>query len=132
MTLAEALGPDVDLVRRHVPSVDPARVRLAALPDWCRRLAGIDPLAVTLGRLVLVSPELDRLPRCARVGLLAHEAAHVAQTSSSPLGFGVAYGVAYLVGRLAGRSHHAAYRNVPAEVLAREVQRRVLAECRGG
>jgi len=38
--------------------------------------------------------------------------------------------VTYLVGRLRGRRHLDAYRAIPAEVLAREVQRRAFADCR--
>lgn len=119
------------LLARHVPGVDPRSVRVSRLPAWYRRATGIAPDAVTVGDRVLLDDRVARLERCRRLALLAHEATHVAQQRSGRLGFGIAYAVAYAVGRLRGRSHEAAYRAIPAEVLAREVQRRVLADCRG-
>jgi Zn-dependent protease with chaperone function len=131
MTVADLLDePGRRLVAEHVPSVDPRSVRVAPLPDWYRRLVGIEPDAITLGSRVLVSHRVRRLDRCALTALLAHELAHVAQQRAGRLGFSMAYGVAYLVGRLGGRSHTDAYRAIPAERLAREVQERVLAACR--
>ena len=131
MTVADLLDErGRQLVARHVPSVDPDSVRVGTLPDWYRRLVGIEPDAITLGNRVLVADRVRRLDACTRTALLAHELAHVAQQRAGRIGFSMAYVVPYLVGRLGGRSHVEAYLAIPAEVLAREVQRRVLAACR--
>jgi len=123
-------GPDLELVRRHVPGLDPARVWVGTLPAWWRRLIGLDVVAVAYGPVILLEPGVHRLDRCRRVALIAHEATHVRQQAAGPFGFAVAYAVTYLVGRLGGSSHAQAYRSIPAERLAREVQARVLAACR--
>lgn len=132
MTVADLLDErGRQLVSEHVPSVDPGSVVVRRLPEWYRRVVAIEPDAITVGDRVLVSSRVARLDRCARTALLAHELAHVAQQRSGRIGFAMAYGVAYLVGRLGGRTHAEAYRAIPAEVLAREVQQRVVVACRG-
>lgn len=131
MTVADLLDErERRLVSDAVPNVDPRSVRVGRLPDWYRRVLAIEPDAVTVGRRVLLAARVEGMERCARTALLAHEMAHVAQQRSGRVGFAFAYGVTYLVGRLSGRDHAAAYRSIPAEVLAREVQARVLAACR--
>jgi len=131
VTVADLLDErERGIVAAAVPTVDPRSVRVLRMPEWYRRITGIRPDAVTMGGRVLVAEGVSGLERCARTALLAHELAHVAQQRSGRLGFAFAYGATYLVARLGGRSHVDAYRAIPAESLAREVQRRVLAACR--
>ncbi len=131
MTVADLLDErGRQLLAEHVPTVDPASVRVVGLPEWSRRMVAIEPDAITVGNRVLLTDRVRRLAPCARTALLTHELAHVAQQRAGRVGFSMAYGVSYLVGRLGGRSHVEAYRSIPAERLAREVQARVLRDCR--
>ncbi len=126
----------LELIEAHVPGlvdhgVDPGAIRIGALPGWWATVLGLDVAAVTYGSLILLAPEVERLPTCSRLGLLAHEVVHVVQQRAGVTGFVCAYSATYLVGRLRGRGHVDAYRSIPAERLAREVQARVVAACRG-
>lgn len=137
LRLADVAGEaGLALIVAHVPGladhgIDPAAIRVGNLARWWRSALGLDVAAVTYGSVILLSPDVARLSACQRIGLLAHEVVHVVQQRSGVTGFVCAYAATYLVGRLRGRSHVDAYRAVPAERLAREVQQRVVVACRG-
>lgn len=80
--------------------------------------------AWTLGRLVLVRIRAWDPARVSSQLLLAHELVHVAQwREDGPVLFLARYLAAYAKGRMRGLSHDTAYRAIPAEIEAFEIQR---------
>lgn len=80
--------------------------------------------AWTLGRLVLIRRRAWDPARMSTQLLLAHELVHVAQwREDGPFLFLARYLAAYVKGRIRGLSHDAAYRAIPAETEAFEIQR---------
>lgn len=123
-----------DRLAGSFPDLDLDRVRIGAgLPSWTA-FAPVPVAAITLGDRIHVDPEVD-LDSPEGIALLAHELVHVAQWRRAgrrgPIGlrwtaFPIRYVWAYLLARWRGLDPAAAYRAIPYEREAYDVQRTVL------
>jgi len=107
--------------RAIVRSAIASRPSIYVCGGWARVLVAPGASAWTLGRRILV-----RASQWGREGtdlLVAHELVHVTQwVERGRLSFLASYLGAYLRSRLRGRGHWAAYREIPAEVAAYEIE----------
>jgi hypothetical protein len=117
--LAET-GYDSEELRAAIHPVALERVRLIVAPRLVRALWGRGIKAMTLGRWILVDPEVLTGDRGALGRLLVHELVHVRQWSDyGMLGFLRRYLGDYLRRRRQGAGHRLAYWSNRLEVEAR-------------
>lgn len=123
--LLRETGYDTDALRVRISPVDPDRVNVWPASEFLRRLWRPGIRGVTIWKWVFVDPELldgerDRLAR-----LVIHELVHLRQViDQGYLRFTARYVVEYLKGRLEGKDGRQAYRDISAEVEARELTSR--------
>lgn len=127
LTAADILGDIATGEFRNIfDPVRPEKVMVRPAPRIMRRAWGRKTGAMTLGRLIYISPDiLDQGgPRLRQI--LVHELIHARQWKEmGTVGFLVTYLRQYLVGRLCGSSHQTAYRSIDAEVEARRAASQV-------
>lgn len=120
-------GLDTDALRVRLTPVNPDQVNVWPASPLMRRLWRTGIEGVTIWRFVFVAPELMRGDRQRLARLVIHELVHVRQFGETGyLRFMSRYLLEYCRGRLRGKSPRQAYRDISAEVEAREVTARVI------
>lgn len=112
---------EVSEAREQVRAAIAARPLLYACAGWAGMLVARGASAWTLGRRVLIRE--DHWGVDGTDHLVAHELVHVSQWSErGSVRFLFDYLRAYLRGRVRGYGHWAAYREIPAEVEAYDLE----------
>ena len=114
----------------HFPELDMDRIQVRdGIPWIVRRFAAVEPAAYTSGSRVYFAVGRYDPATGAGIALIAHELVHCRQFQRhGKWMFRLAYLLAYLRNRMAGLPPSAAYRAIPFEQEARDLQARVLAD----
>lgn len=125
--LLRETGYDTDALRVRLAPIDPDRVNVWPASPIMKMFWRSGVRGVTMWKGVFVDRELfsgdrDRLAR-----LVIHELVHVRQFHDAGyVGFSLRYATDYITGLLAGKSGRQAYLDIPAEVEARELTKRIV------
>lgn len=120
--LLRETGYDTDALRVRISPVNPDRVNFWPASKLLRRLWRPGIRGVTIWKWVFVDPELLQGERDRLARLVIHELVHLRQVSDEGyLPFTARYVFEYLQGRSEGKDSLRAYRDISAEVEAREL-----------
>jgi hypothetical protein len=121
------VGMDSDELRVAIAPVNPDRINVYPASKVLRIFWRPGVKGVTYGGMVFVDPDLIRGDPQRLARLVIHELVHVRQFSDSGyIGFMYRYIASYWKGRRIGLSPRDAYLQIPAEVEARAVTKRVI------
>ncbi len=118
--LLEETGHGTERLRALLDPINPDQLRLRAASPLMRWIWGEGVGAMTVGKLILVDPDILNGDKEQLARLTLHELIHVRQWGELGwFGFSRRYLADYLKGRRRGLSHRQAYLEIGLEVEAR-------------